>query len=68
MPQYVTKTDDMVDAICYKQYGSTGAYVEAVLAANPGLAAQGPFLPAGITIELPEFAQQPTVETVKLWD
>lgn len=66
--QYITKRGDMVDAICYAQYGATSAYTEAVLAANPGLAAQGPILPAGIVITLPEFEEEPSETTVKLWD
>lgn len=58
----------MIDAICQKQYGAESPYVEAVLAANPGLAGLGPYLTAGITIELPEFEEEPIVDTVKLWD
>jgi phage tail protein X len=66
--EYITQAGDMVDAICYTQYGATTAYTEAVLAANPGLAAKGPILPAGLTITLPEFEEEPTSTTVKLWD
>jgi phage tail protein X len=68
MPQYVTKQGDMVDAVCHAEYGDTAAYTEAVLAANPGLAAHGPILPAGITINLPVFEEEPTATVVKLWD
>ncbi len=68
MAQYITKDGDMVDAIVCAQYGAESPYAEAVLAANPGLAARGPHLPAGLTIELPEIEAQATVETVKLWD
>jgi len=68
VPLYITKTNDMVDAICRAQYGDEHAYTEAVLAANPGLAARGPILPAGLTIQLPVFAEEPSETTIKLWD
>lgn len=38
MAKYLTKDDDMLDAICAKHYGRTAGAVEAVLEANPGLA------------------------------
>ncbi len=67
--QYTTKAGDMLDAICWRQYGAGHPYVEAVLAENPGLAQLGPVLPAGVVITLPEFPDQaPAQETVKLWD
>lgn len=54
MAMYRTKTDDMLDAICHKFYGSSaGQITEAVLEANRGLAGHGPLLPAGLLIELP---------------
>ncbi len=68
MAQYVTREDDMVDRIVREQYGAETPYTESVLAANPGLAQKGPYLPAGLVIDLPELEQQPTVEVVKLWD
>ena len=66
--QYRTKDGDVLDAICLAQYGSS-ATVPAVLAANRGLAAFGPVLPAGVEIELPvlEVATQEAA-TVRLWD
>ena len=68
MQQYTTKANDMVDAIAYKVYGATAGYTEAILAANPGLADQGPILPAGITITLPDMSNQAQqIQTVKLW-
>lgn len=43
--------------------------VEMVLQANPGLAAYPLSLPAGLTILLPDFTQEPAGnDTVKLWD
>jgi len=61
----------MVDSICYRHYGRTADVTEAVLAANPGLAARGPVLDAGVEIILPDFGtpqKQPVEkETVRLW-
>ena len=41
---------------------------EAVLEANTGLADNGPILPAGIRITLPEVAAPAMTQGVKLWD
>jgi len=69
---YITKDGDMVDGICYRHYGRTDEVTESVLAANPGLAARGPVLAAGIEITLPDFGtpyEKPAeIETVRLWD
>ena len=66
--QYTTKANDMVDAIAYKVYGATAGYTEAILAANPGLADEGPLLPSGIAITLPDMSDQAQqIQTVKLW-
>lgn len=69
MLTYSTKTGDMVDLIAYQHYGSTSArVVEQLLEANPGLADQGPLLPAGLIINLPEADTTATAQGVKLWD
>lgn len=60
---------DTVDAICWRHYGRTAAVTEAVLAANPGLAAKGPVVPQGYLLTLPDIAPAaPTRQTVTLWD
>jgi phage tail protein X len=65
---YRSKQGDVVDYICYRQYGATALYTEAVLAANPGLSDYGPILPAGVLITLPPFpAQKPQVQVIQLW-
>lgn len=65
----VTAADgDTVDALCYRHYGRTAAVTEAVLTANPGLAALGPVLPAGTQVRMPVVTQKPTRTTVNLWD
>lgn len=42
--------------------------IEALLAANPGLAAQGPFVRAPMEIEIPDTPPAPAVTTVSPWD
>lgn len=67
---YVTKQDDMVDAIAAATYGSEhNGTAEAILNANPGLAAYGPKLPANLSITLPDLpAPGPRqIATVDLW-
>lgn len=68
--EYITRQRDVLDDIVSRQYGN-GAWsvVQAVLAANPGLADNGPVLPAGITIVLPVISTPSTeVKAVSLWD
>ncbi|MDX2109208.1 MAG: tail protein X [Verrucomicrobiota bacterium] len=70
---YTTQAEDMVDAICKRHYGHTTAgIVEKVLSSNPGLSGQGPLLPAGISIVLPDIGapkSSPQIKsTVNLWD
>lgn len=66
---YNTKDGDTVDAIAWKFYGSTSnQVVEAVLAANRGLADHGPKLPTGVAIVLPELAAPAATKGVRLWD
>ncbi|MBB4287833.1 tail protein X [Roseospira goensis] len=68
---YTTFDGDMLDHLCWRHYGQEWDMVEAVLDANPGLAALGPVLPAGVTITLPyrpSPASPPTVDVVRLFD
>ncbi|MFP4182779.1 MAG: tail protein X [Thiohalospira sp.] len=66
MVTYRTTDGEMVDEICHRHYGRTRGVVEQVLEANPGLAARGPILPAGVRVELPEIVEEVTQEEVKL--
>lgn len=59
---------DTVDAICWRYFGRTQGLTEQVLNLNPGLADQGPTLPHGLEIELPEQASSAVVKTIKLWE
>lgn len=59
---------DTVDLICWRHYGRTAGITEAVLEANPGIAAHVPFLPMGLEITLPDTAPQQQREIIQLWD
>lgn len=70
MQTYQTSDGDTVDRIAYRHYGSLeGQVVERVLLANPGLADQGPLLPAGLRVALPVLDAAVTAKTTghKLW-
>lgn len=54
MATYRAKEGEMVDEICHLYYGRTKGVVEKVYAANRGLAALGPRLPAGTLVKLPD--------------
>ena len=58
---------DTVDLICWQHYRSV-VPTEQVLKANPGLAASGPVLPAGIKITLPALQPRVTQPVIQLWD
>lgn len=65
---YVSSTGDVLDQIVFNHYGNTSAgQVEAVLEANPGLAALGAVLAANTRIKLPVLADEKPTETVSLW-
>lgn len=69
MAIYITRANDMLDAICFTYYGESRNYTEAVREANPALSAFGPLLPAGVSIDLPNLDElniQP--DTIRLWD
>ncbi len=75
MMTYRTRDGDVLDLICRHHYGAQAIWsVEAVLAANPGLAAHGPILASGIVIELPEpdparaAPDLDKLRPVRLWD
>lgn len=64
----ITQDEDMVDAIAFRHYGTSDGTPEAILDANPGLAARGPVLPAGLTIVLPPVARPVPGPAVTLYD
>lgn len=65
--KYTTREGDVLDRIVHDRYGRTAGVVEAVLEANPGLAARGPVLPRGIVITLPEVRESSRARKVRLW-
>ena len=68
MPEYRTKDGDMLDAICYRYYGSQSGAVELVLAANQNLSRQSEQLPAGVIITLPDLpSQTKDITPIRLW-
>lgn len=59
---------DTVDMICQRHLRRTDIVVS-VLAANPGLAAQGAVLPMGTAVTLPDMAPAPASKPLlQLWD
>jgi phage tail protein X len=68
MITYITKDGDVLDAICWKYYGSTfNKTVEKVLEANRHLAELGSIFAAGVKIILPDLTQEEETESIKLW-
>lgn len=65
---YLTREDDVLDDICWRHYGRQSGAVEAVLAANPGLAERAPRYPSGVMIHLPDIAAPSEPGPVRLWD
>lgn len=69
MRTYVTRQGETVDLACWTFYGRTRDVTEAVLAANPGLAAKGPILPMGTVILMPEPPSATAARKLfSLWD
>lgn len=67
--RYVTRQNEMLDAICRRVYGDESGYVEKVLDANPGLAGRAMPLPMGVEIALPAISSTSMgVLVVKLWE
>ncbi len=65
---YRTRQGDMLDEICWRHYGRQSGAVEAVLAANPGLADLGPVLPVDVAVVLPDLVVvAPAVQPIRLW-
>lgn len=68
-PPYITRQNEMIDAICRREYGGESGYVEKVLDANPGLSLLPAPLPMGTAIVLPDLVRETqTVKLVTLWD
>ena len=61
---------DTIALICWRNYGSTqGGLVEKVINANPECTTDGPILPIGTTVVLPDLiTTTPTQPLTQLWD
>lgn len=66
---YTTKAGQTVDLVCQDFYGRTRDVTEAVLDANPGIAALGPVLPIGTVLVMPDIDTRPVSRPlVSLWE
>lgn len=65
----VTADGDMIDAAAHFYYGAHERNTERIYEANPGLAAMGEILPAGLVVRLPPKIRAPMIRaTRKLWE
>lgn len=62
-----TSSGDLLDTLCQHYYGHLNGAVEAVLAANQGLADEAQPYRAGVLIVLPDLPAELDA-TVRLWD
>ncbi len=67
MEQYLTIEGDTVDLIAYNRFGVTHGATEAILRANPGLAAAGTKLPQGMTINIPAYVVKKANTAARIW-
>jgi phage tail protein X len=65
---YRTQEGDQVDLIAFRRFGSSSGFAEAILDANPGLAAYGDFLPPNLIVKIPVPVVEPTKSVTRLWD
>lgn len=63
----ISRDGDTPDLIAWRAWGDRSRAAEALLAANPGLAALGPVLPAGTRVEIPDLPE-PEAPVTKLWE
>ena len=70
MIKYVSKDNDMIDALCAKYYGTERLQeaVLLVLSHNRFLATYDYLLPAGLVIEFPDMPADDKKQGVALWD
>ncbi len=62
-----TEEGDSVDLIAFKRFGASNGTTESILDANPGLAALGPVLPAGVKVIIPVPVQKDRRQSTRLW-
>ena len=66
--QIRTHQGETMDALCWRHYGRTLGMTEAVLQANPGLAALGLLIPQGLLVTMPDLPTAQPKPIVQLWD
>ena len=67
--RYEVTEDIRLDRLTKHLMGKTGdGAVEALLAANPGLAAQGPIVAEGTEVEVPDVPTSTAAGFVRAWD
>lgn len=67
--RYRVSEDIRLDRLTNHLMGKTGdGAVEALLAANPGLAAQGAIIAEGTEVEVPEVPASTSAGFVRAWD
>jgi phage tail protein X len=64
--EVITQEGDTVDLIAFRRFGRHGMEA-AIWDANPGLAALGPILPAGITVKVPVPEVKDRKASDRLW-
>ncbi|AUF95346.1 hypothetical protein PS623_00771 [Pseudomonas fluorescens] len=64
----MTSEGDLLDSLCQHYYGHLNGSVEAVLAANYGLADETQPFAGGVLISLPDLPHAAAGTTVQLWD
>lgn len=70
MRRVMTVAGDTANTLLYRELGrSDDDAEEALWLLNPGLAARGPVLPAGLRVALPEIDKKPAVTVrASAWD
>jgi phage tail protein X len=64
---YLTQEGDTADLIAFERFGGSSGPTEAILDANPGLAARAAVLPAGLTIRIPVPVKKDRKQSTRLW-
>ena len=65
---YLTQDGDMLDLICWRQYGQQRGVVELVYKENPELINYNLKLPAGIIIKLPTITKTQATNLQRWWE
>jgi phage tail protein X len=61
-----TSDGDRLDTLCHRHYGHLNGCVEAVISANPGLAAEKQPYRAGVILTLPDLPRR-VDKPIQLW-